>query len=230
MCAIRGAGVLAVWNDVAEEHEDEYNDWYTNQHLPERVGIEGFLRGRRFRRVSDDPGQRYFTLYETESTATLTSEPYLERLNDPTDWTKRVAPLFLNGARTACSVTTTTGRGTGGYGTTIEFGASADRETELRSWITDDVLPGLVLEPDVVSAHLFESDLETTSAKESTAEQAAMADRPTATVRWFVLVESASDVGAGTAREALSEEALTANGAESGVKVGTFRLLVSLTH
>src|ERR1700753_731533 len=114
MKALLGTGVLAVWNDIAEENESEYNDWYTNQHLPERVGIEAFLRGRRFRRTSDDPGQEYFTLYEVESTATLTSEPYMERLNDPTDWTKRVTPLFLNGTRTACSVTTSVGRGTGG--------------------------------------------------------------------------------------------------------------------
>ena len=229
MSAIRGAGVLAVWNDIDDEHEAEYNDWYTNQHLPERVGIEGFLRGRRFRRVSDDPGQRYFTLYETESTATLTSEPYLERLNDPTDWTTQVTPLFRNSVRTACSVTASLGRGTGGYGTTIEFGAAVGRESELRNWINDEVLPTLVLESDIVSAHLFESDLQTTSAKDSTAEQAAMAGRPTVTVRWFVMVESASERGAGAAREALAEQALTAHGADPDVKVGTFRLLVSLT-
>lgn len=230
MSPIRGTGVLAVWNDIADEHEAEYNDWYTNQHLPERVGIQGFLRGRRFRRVSDDPGQRYFTLYETESTATLTSAPYLERLNDPTEWTTRVTPLFLNGVRTACSVTRSLGRGTGGYGTTIEFGATAGREDQLRTWTTDDVLPKLVLGPDVVSAHLFEADPETTSAKDSTAEQAAMAGRPTVAVRWFVLVESASEEGAAAAREALSEQTLGAHGADRDVQVGTFRLLVSLTH
>jgi hypothetical protein len=230
MKALLGTGVLAVWNDIAEENESEYNDWYTNQHLPERVGIEGFLRGRRFHRTSDDPGQKYFTLYEVESTATLTSEPYMERLNDPTDWTKRVTPLFLNGTRTACSVTTSVGRGTGGYATTIEFGAAADREGELRSWLVDDVLPKLVTAPDIVAAHLCEADLETTSAKDSTAEQAAMKDRPTVTVRWFVLVESASEAGAAVARDALSGAALQQHGAEGDVKVGTFALLAALDH
>lgn len=229
MSVIRGA-VLAVWNDIAEEHEADYNDWYTNQHLPERVGIPGFVRGRRFRRVSADPGQRYFTLYETEAVTTLTSAPYLERLNDPTDWTKRVTPLFRNGVRTACSVTTSVGRGSGGYGTTVEFGAAGGCEAQLRAWISDEVLPALVREPDVVSAHLFEADPETTSAKDATAEQAAMADRPTVSVRWFVLVESASDAGADATREALSEDRLAAHGAEPGVRTGTFRLLVSLTH
>lgn len=230
MKALLGAAVLAVWNDIAEENEAEYNDWYTNQHLPERVGIEGFLRGRRFRRVSDDPGQKYFTLYEVENIDTLTSEPYMERLNDPTDWTKRVAPLFLNSTRSACTVTTSVGRGTGGYGTTIEFGAATGREAELRSWLVDDMLPKLVLEPEIVAAHLCESDLETTSAKDSTAEQVAMKDRASVTVRWFMLVESVSEAGSEVAREALSGEALAQHGAEDDVKVGTFGLVVGLDH
>lgn len=110
MKALLGKGVLAVWNDIAPELEAEYNDWYTNQHLPERVGIEGFLRGRRFRRVSEG-GPRYFTLYEVENTDVLKSAPYMERLNTPTDWTKKVAPQFQNSTRTACSVTTSVGRG-----------------------------------------------------------------------------------------------------------------------
>jgi hypothetical protein len=134
MKALLGKGVLAVWNDIAPELEAEYNDWYTNQHLPERVGIEGFLRGRRFRRVSEG-GPRYFTLYEVENTDVLKSAPYMERLNTPTDWTKKVAPQFQNSTRTACSVTTSVGRGIGGYATTIEVGAAAGPSCG-RGWST----------------------------------------------------------------------------------------------
>lgn len=224
MKALLGKGVLAVWNDIAAELEAEYNDWYTNQHLPERVGIEGFLRGRRFRRVSEG-GPRYFTLYEVENTDVLKSAPYMERLNTPTDWTKKVAPQFQNSTRTACSVTTSVGRGIGGYATTIEFGAAAGRAAELRSWLVDDVLPKLVTQPEVVAAHLCESDLATTSAKDSTAEQAAMKSRGSATVRWFVMVETTGPEPAD-----LTEEALVAGGAEGDVKVGTFGLVVGLDH
>ena len=224
MKALLGKGVLAVWNDIAPELEAEYNDWYTNQHLPERVGIPGFLRGRRFRRVSAG-GPRYFTLYEVASPDVLTSAPYLERLNDPTDWTKKVAPQFQNSTRTACSVTTSVGRGTGGFATTVEFGAAEGRADQLRSWLVDDVLPKLVTGPDVVAAHLCEADLATTSAKDATAEQAAMKERGSGTVRWFVMVETTTD------RPELAElapDALAANGAEGDVAVGTFGVLVEL--
>jgi hypothetical protein len=227
MKALLGKAVLAVWNDIAPELEAEYNDWYTNQHLPERVGIEGFLRGRRFRRVSDQDGPRYFTLYEVENTDVLTSAPYLERLNDPTEWTKKVAPQFQNSTRTACSVTMSVGQGIGGYATTIEFGAVPGREDELRSWLADDVLPKLVTRPEVVAAHLCESDLEATSAKDSTAEQAAMKSRGSATVQWFAMVETTVDQ---PALAELTRETLVANGAEGDVKVGVFGMVVGLAH
>ena len=227
MKALLGKGVLAVWNDIAPELEAEYNDWYTNQHLPERVGIEGFLRGRRFRSVAEGAGPRYFTLYEVANTDVLTSAPYLERLNDPTDWTRKVAPQFQNSTRTACSVTTSVGQGMGGYATTIEFGAAPGREDELRSWLVDDVLPKVVTRPEVVAAHLCESDLKTTSAKDSTAEQAAMKSRGASTVRWFVMVETTVDQ---PEPAELTGETLAANGAEGDVKVGRFAMVVELEH
>ena len=90
-----GEAVLAVWCDIDPEHDAEFNDWYTHQHLPERVGIPGFLRGRRWsvpKGAAYQKGGQYFTLYEIETLQTLVSAPYMERLNAPTDWTKRTVP------------------------------------------------------------------------------------------------------------------------------------------
>jgi hypothetical protein len=229
MKALLGKGVLAVWNDIAPDVEADYNDWYTNQHLPERVGIPGFLRGRRFRRVDDAAsGPRYFTLYEVEDNAVLSSEPYLERLNSPTDWTKRVAPQFQNSTRTVCTVTATVGRGTGGCATTLQFGPEPERADELRSWIVDEWLPSLVERPEVVAAHLCEADLETTSAKDSTAEQAAMKSRTSGTVSWFVMVETAGRAAGGSPAIAPAVE-LEHHGA-TRVARGTFATIISLDH
>lgn len=229
--ALRGAGVLAFWNDIPEDLEDEFNDWYTHQHLPERVGIEGFLRGRRFRRTSvDEDAPTYFTLYETESTATLTSAPYIDRLDHPTDWTKQITPRFLNVVRTACAVTSSVGQGTGGLATTVQFGPTAERESDLRAWVSADVLPQLVQNADVVAAHLLEADPEVTAAKDATAEQAAMSPQRSAPVRWFVLVESMTEEGARAARQALAEQSLVQHGAEPEIRSSTFRLLAALDH
>ena len=230
MGALNGHGVLAVWNDIAADDESEYNDWYTNQHLPERVNIEGFHRGRRFRRVSTDPGQRYFTLYEVENTDTLSSQAYIERLDNPTNWTAKVAPRFVNTIRTACTTSVSVGAASGGHGLTVEFGAVEGRENDLRTWLKDKAFPELIDDADIVSAHLFESDLGATSAKDSTAESAAMSDRPATLVRWFVLVEATSVSGCNTARELLSAAALSEHGADPEAQLGTFQLLVELEH
>ena len=42
-------GLLAVWNDLAAEDEAEFNAWYVEEHVPERLGIPGVHSARRYR-------------------------------------------------------------------------------------------------------------------------------------------------------------------------------------
>lgn len=54
-----GQGVLAIWNGIAPEAEAEFVAWHVREHIPERVGLPGFLRGRRY--VGDaEAHPRYF--------------------------------------------------------------------------------------------------------------------------------------------------------------------------
>ena len=49
--------IAAFWADVEASGEADYNDWHTREHMPERCGVPGFLRGRRWprqRRVRPD--------------------------------------------------------------------------------------------------------------------------------------------------------------------------------
>ncbi|MFT5393639.1 MAG: hypothetical protein ACI8PT_003841 [Gammaproteobacteria bacterium] len=95
-------GVLAIWNDCAAGREQEYERWYRDEHLAERVGIEGFRSGWRYVAVDAEP--RYFTHYVTESPATLFSAAYRARLNAPTELTRHVMStgVFVNASRTEC--------------------------------------------------------------------------------------------------------------------------------
>lgn len=107
-----GKGALAIWNGITAEGEDEFYRWHNIEHMPERVGVPGFLRGRRW--VSTARPRDYFTLYETESVETIGSAPYLARLNDPTPWTRSVLPHFRDTFRLGCRVAASWGRGQGG--------------------------------------------------------------------------------------------------------------------
>ena len=49
--------------------------------MPERVGIPGFRRGRRYRACDDGTRPEFFTLYEAESFEVLQGQDYADRLN-----------------------------------------------------------------------------------------------------------------------------------------------------
>ena len=107
-----GQGVLAIWHTITPEGEPEYWRWHDREHIPERVGVPGFLRGRRYRSL--ERSLDYLDLYEVEDAETLRSAPYLARLNDPTPWTRRMVPHFLNTLRIGYRVAASAGRGQGG--------------------------------------------------------------------------------------------------------------------
>jgi hypothetical protein len=94
-----GGGVLAIWFDVDPADRPQLEEWYPQQHLPERLGVPGFLRGRRYAASGDGPA--FFTLYETHDATVLSSPAYLARLNNPTEWTRHVLPTFRRMARNA---------------------------------------------------------------------------------------------------------------------------------
>ncbi|MGQ0654232.1 MAG: hypothetical protein ACT4P4_18535 [Betaproteobacteria bacterium] len=83
-----GEAAVAMWWDVAPEARAEWEQWHTVEHMPERLGISGFLRGSRW---SADGS--YFVLYEAQDLATLAAGAYLERLNNPTPWSRRMGEL-----------------------------------------------------------------------------------------------------------------------------------------
>jgi hypothetical protein len=104
-----GTAAVAMWWDVAPEMKAEFEDWHSHEHIPERLAIPGFLRGARWIAASGEPS--YFVLYEVDSLATLTSGPYMERLNDPTPWSRKMMPHHRNMVRNLCEVRASFGRG-----------------------------------------------------------------------------------------------------------------------
>ena len=48
---MQGSGYLAIWSDLAPEHETDWMHWMTREHSAERVGVTGFLACRIFARL-----------------------------------------------------------------------------------------------------------------------------------------------------------------------------------
>jgi hypothetical protein len=195
--SLAGKGVVAIWNDIAPEGRADFYEWHDREHMPERVGIRGFLRGRRYIAVHGTP--EYFTLYETESEAVLTGKDYLERLNNPTPWTAKVVPsYFRNTSRGVCRVEHSSGVGQGGYILTLRHGPQPGREDELRQHLIGTALPPLLERPAVVGVHLCIADRAGSSieTKEKRGREVGIPD-------WLVLIETVTPEAADAACEAL---------------------------
>jgi hypothetical protein len=93
MAAKKGDGLLMVYCDVAAEHDDEFNRWYNEEHIPERLAIPGVLNAARYRAVEGGP--TYLACYELASPDAWYTDVWQERLQHPTVWSKRMAPSVI---------------------------------------------------------------------------------------------------------------------------------------
>ncbi|MBI1397007.1 MAG: hypothetical protein GC151_13605 [Betaproteobacteria bacterium] len=145
-----GQGVLLVTHSITPEARAECDEWYMRQHLPERVGLPGFLRGRRFQHVSGEP--RYLAWYETHSPGVLHSQAYEERLANPTSWTRRVMPNFRDMSRSVLRVELSLGDLDGGFLGLIPLADNAGVPDIPR---IHAVLAAAARKADICAAHLL---------------------------------------------------------------------------
>jgi hypothetical protein len=90
-------GLLLVMSEVAPELDDEFNRWYDEEHIPERLACPGFISARRFQALEGQP--KYLALYELESPDVLQSEHYLRDTKNPTELTKKITKSFTSSKR-----------------------------------------------------------------------------------------------------------------------------------
>jgi hypothetical protein len=162
-----GSAAVAMWWDVAPQVQEEFEDWHSHEHMPERLSIPGFLRGSRW--VSETS---YFVLYELDSPATLTGAAYLERLNNPTPWSRKMMPHHRNMVRNLCEVRASFGRGM----------AQALAKLELE--VPAHALSALPGRKGLTAAHLLES--RPTAGMAQTVEQKIRGGD--AEAKWIVLI------------------------------------------
>jgi hypothetical protein len=153
--ALIGQGVLIIWHGMTPDGDLEMIRWHDREHVAERVGIPGFLRGRRY--DSSERPREYLDVYETESVETVRSAGYVLRLNFPTDWTKRVLPHFQNTIRLGCRIALTTGRGQGGGLLTLRARPEPGRDAAVERWLRETTPAALLDETGVIGVHLLQT-------------------------------------------------------------------------
>ena len=99
----KGTALMVVFTDIDPAHDADFNAWYNQEHLPERLDKPGFLDAARYQALRGGP--RYLAVYELESVEALQSDEYLRLGQNPSEWTKRVS-LRVNGRNTVRNVYT----------------------------------------------------------------------------------------------------------------------------
>lgn len=220
-----GSGVLAIWNGVAPGYEAEFLEWHVKEHIPERVGVPGFLRGRRY--VAVDGAPAYFNFYETENYQVLSSALYLARLNDPTPWTRKVVSNFKDTSRTICEVAHSSGRGIGAWIETIQLQTASD-PAEFARRMASGLLAEIAAQRGVSALHLLRGVPEANKA--DTAEKAIRRVRDKE-ADWILLVETVAAQAALDLRSTLTGDASLAQASVTGKPVrGLYQLDYALAR
>jgi len=205
-----GEAAVVIWCDMDPAYLTEHDNWHSSEHLPERMAVPGFLRGRRCAASDPVAPQPRFVLYELGNIAVSSSPPYLERLNNPTHWSKRVM-AHCRLSRTLCRVAASFGEGLGAGLLTIRCSPQPGREKDLQDWLAEKVLPGLPGKGGIVGAHLLQRDA--SAAKPLTNEERVRKGGADASADWVVLVEG---FDAESVRICVSEAELSSHGAAAG--------------
>lgn len=208
--SILGSAVVLIWNDVADGGRTEFYEWHNKEHMPERLALDGFLRGRRYR--GNDASPEWLTVYEAADFSVLTGPAYLERLNNPTPATLSAVRHFRATTRSLCRIEHSVGESTGGYAVTVRLDAHATSGDDLKSFVVKRMFPELLARPDVVAAHLFATDLDASHVETNEAQQRGGAGDLPARV---VVVESTTDEGARAAAQQMTAAGWSGVGASA---------------
>jgi len=205
-----GGGVTAIWNDVQPGFEEAFRAWHMREHMAERVAIPGFRRARRGMALDGAPA--FFTLYEADSLEVLRGQEYRNRLDGPTDWTRRVMAGLRGVSRGLAEVIEGFGSGLGAAVLTLRFGAAAGARDALAALLRE-----AAARERVAGAHLCATDRAASGAESTEARLREAAGIPD----WFILVE-ATDAAA--LEGVMAGDALRAAGVAGPVLRATYRV------
>jgi hypothetical protein len=217
---LAGEGALVIWHDIVPEGRAEFYAWHGREHMPERVGIPGFRRGRRYAAIEGVP--EFFNLYETATPEVLAGPDYRARVDRPTAWTMAAVKHFRGVSRSICRVLASHGRGEGGLVATWRYDVEEAQADAHRAAMTGRRLADLAASSGVAGAHLLVANVEASAV--DNAERKARGE-PNRIPRWVLLVEGWGDEAPFAALcETAGAAVLTGSGALGAVEFGVYRL------
>ena len=215
--ALLGRAAVLIWNDVAPEGREQFYAWHDREHMPERLALPGFRRGRRFSRAGHSPD--WLTMYEALDVAALVSPEYLARLNAPTPATVSALRHFRNTSRAVCRAVHSVGSSTGGHVLAMRLGAPSRQADGMCRHLCDDAFPRAMARTGVVACHLYAADA--TASHVNTAESST---REFDVPAWVLLCEASTSAAANEARAVIHDRELARLGVDVRADAAVYAL------
>lgn len=221
---LAGEALIAIWNDITPEMREDFFEWHPREHMVERLGIPGFIRGRRY--IAVDAQVEFLTLYEVANAGVLVSDVYKTRLTNPTPWSTKTLPAFRNNVRGGCRIHYSQGYAMGGFIKTIRIRAQEGEKASLIKHIVNNMLPGLIDAPRITGVHFVENDTALTGGNSGN-QRGRVIQLPDL----ILLIEGSAEEGVRNAcAEYLPEDALIRAGATADVMNGLYQLEYSIQN
>jgi hypothetical protein len=221
--ALRGKGMLVVFNEVKRRDEADFTEWYNREHIDERIALPGFTRARRY--VAAKASPKFLATYECSKVGDLATPGYLALLANQSPWSQRVMNKFTHFKRMTLRLQVDLTHGVGGALTCVRFEPDPRTRTPLIAWLKD-ILPRAVDMPGMVGAAAGENDLDVANAP---AKKQGFEYPRTLEAEWIVMLEAGEPAaGEAAARKLFKLAALKKFGVTKAPVVGSYRLL--FTH
>jgi len=150
-------GLLFMAFDFSGAHEDEFHDWYDREHVPERLGVAGFINAERW--IDEQNPRIHVATYDLDSAGVLASAAYRAVGGDNQSvWTRRMSGMckrimrfegeqLLPGEQTAAA----------NAGALLVASMNIDPaiEADFTEWYNTEHLPQLAAVPGVLSARRY---------------------------------------------------------------------------
>jgi hypothetical protein len=150
-------GLLLVAFDSSDAQQDEFNDWYDLEHVPERQRVSGFGTCERWISVANP--KHAVASYELDSPAVLQSAPYRAIAHENlSPWSKRMTRIVRRLLRfDGEQITPGDLEGPVGAGGLLVNAMNVDpaREAEFNEWYDHEHIPMLGAIPGVRCARRF---------------------------------------------------------------------------
>lgn len=154
-----GNGLLLALSSAPDGREQEYNEWYDDEHAPARLGVPGIRTARRYRDTAG--GRGYLAYYDLDSADVLTGPGYRALASDASERDRRMLREVMPDRRVYRGIATPEVSRAGERGIcgnvllAVWWTPAPGTEDDFNAWYTQEHIPLLMKVPGWLRARRY---------------------------------------------------------------------------